>query len=360
MENTAAGLISELQLPPGFRFHPTDEELVVHYLSRKISPRPYGPIPIIADVNLYKFDPWDLPQQATFGEKEWYFFSPRDKKYPNGARPNRAAASGYWKATGTDKPVLTCGGTQKIGIKKALVFYTGRAPRGVKTNWIMHEYRLAESDTKASAARRKGSLKLDDWVLCRIYKKKKNQKPPSTAGKLDLKKPSSCTLEEDVLASLPDIDDSRLPLPRLSPFAGFLEQQCESFPQNNINPYVFDAVGKGQSFHHHLENNQRNQSSSVVSANQTSAAESINLSLSTRESCFLPGFKEKYESLHNVTTESFKQQPHLSLFNEDLQDKSALIFSRDGEDDAYKSVPVFPPFLADLPQFFQPQGSSML
>lgn len=85
--------------------------------------------------------------KATFGEQEWYFFSPRDRKYPNGARPNRAATSGYWKATGTDKPVLTAGGTQKVGVKKALVFYGGKPPKGVKTNWIMHEYRLADNKT---------------------------------------------------------------------------------------------------------------------------------------------------------------------------------------------------------------------
>lgn len=85
--------------------------------------------------------------KATFGEQEWYFFSPRDRKYPNGARPNRAATSGYWKATGTDKPVLTSGGTQKVGVKKALVFYGGKPPKGIKTNWIMHEYRLADSKT---------------------------------------------------------------------------------------------------------------------------------------------------------------------------------------------------------------------
>lgn len=86
-----------------------------------------------------------MPAKATFGEQEWYFFSPRDRKYPNGARPNRAATSGYWKATGTDKPVLTSGGTQKVGVKKALVFYGGKPPRGIKTNWIMHEYRLADN-----------------------------------------------------------------------------------------------------------------------------------------------------------------------------------------------------------------------
>lgn len=83
---------------------------------------------------------------ALYGEKEWYFFSPRDRKYPNGSRPNRAAGSGYWKATGADKPI---GLPKPLAIKKALVFYAGKAPKGHKTNWIMHEYRLADVDRSA-------------------------------------------------------------------------------------------------------------------------------------------------------------------------------------------------------------------
>nr|ACC77653.1 NAC transcription factor [Eleusine coracana] len=158
---------AELNLPPGFRFHPTDDELVEHYLCRKAAGQRL-PVPIIAEVDLYKFDPWDLPDRALFGTGEWYFFTPRDRKYPNGSRPNRAAGNGYWKATGADKPVAPKGRT--LGIKKALVFYAGKAPRGVKTDWIMHEYRLA--DAGRAAAAKKGSLRLDDWVLCRLYNKK--------------------------------------------------------------------------------------------------------------------------------------------------------------------------------------------
>ncbi|KAM3302358.1 NAC transcription factor 56 [Capsicum chacoense] len=182
MESTdsSSGSHQQPQLPPGFRFHPTDEELVVHYLKKKIASVPL-PVSIIAEVDLYKFDPWELPAKATFGEQEWYFFSPRDRKYPNGARPNRAATSGYWKATGTDKPVLTAGGTQKVGVKKALVFYGGKPPKGVKSNWIMHEYRLAENKANNKPPgcdlANKKSLRLDDWVLCRIYKKSNTQRP---------------------------------------------------------------------------------------------------------------------------------------------------------------------------------------
>ncbi|MED6184318.1 hypothetical protein PIB30_046338 [Stylosanthes scabra] len=154
--------------PPGFRFHPSDEELIVHYLQNRISSRPL-PASIIAEIDLYKYNPWDLPKKALFGEEEWYFFSPRDRKYPNGLRPNRAAGSGYWKATGTDKPILTSYGSKRIGVKKALVFYLGRPPKGTKTDWIMNEYRLV--DTITSPSRLKGSMRLDDWVLCRVRHK---------------------------------------------------------------------------------------------------------------------------------------------------------------------------------------------
>ena len=141
-------------LPPGFRFYPTDEELIVHYLRRRAAAAPC-PAAVIAEVDIYKLDPWELPSRAVFegDNDEWYFFSPRDRKYPNGVRPNRAAGSGYWKATGTDKPITAGGvpGGEVVGVKKALVFYQGRPPKGLKTNWIMHEYRLADAHAAAVA-----------------------------------------------------------------------------------------------------------------------------------------------------------------------------------------------------------------
>lgn len=79
------------------------------------------------------------------GEREWYFFTPRDKKYPNGSRPSRRAGNGYWKATGGDKDIRN-DNDDVIAKRKVLVFYMGKPMKsGGKTNWIMHEYRLCNS-----------------------------------------------------------------------------------------------------------------------------------------------------------------------------------------------------------------------
>ncbi|XP_058083716.1 protein FEZ-like isoform X2 [Magnolia sinica] len=157
---------------PGFRFHPTDEELVGFYLIRKIQQKPLS-IEIIKQLDIYKYHPWDLPKLATTGEKEWYFYCPRERKYRNSTRPNRVTGGGFWKATGTDRPIYSSEGTKCIGLKKSLVFYKGRAAKGIKTDWMMHEFRLP-SITDSTPTKRPIDKNLpanDSWAICRIFKK---------------------------------------------------------------------------------------------------------------------------------------------------------------------------------------------
>ncbi|KAL8461787.1 hypothetical protein ACS0TY_033039 [Phlomoides rotata] len=158
-----------LSVPPGFRFHPTDEELLYYYLKKKVS---YEPIDfdVIREVDLNKLEPWDLKEKCRIGsgpQNEWYFFSHKDKKYPTGTRTNRATTAGFWKATGRDKAILMTNSNNRIGMRKTLVFYTGRAPHGHKTDWIMHEYRLDDDNINAPH-----QFQEDGWVICRVFKKK--------------------------------------------------------------------------------------------------------------------------------------------------------------------------------------------
>uniref|UniRef100_A0A0E0MJ29 NAC domain-containing protein n=1 Tax=Oryza punctata TaxID=4537 RepID=A0A0E0MJ29_ORYPU len=162
-----------LFLPPGFRFHPTDAEVILSYLLRKFLNPSFTSLPI-GEVDLNKCEPWDLPSKAKMGEKEWYFFSHKDMKYPTGMRTNRATKEGYWKATGKDreifKPTICKNNKQLVGMKKTLVFYMGRAPKGTKTNWVMHEFRL-----HANLHNDHPNLRLnpkDEWVVCKVFHKK--------------------------------------------------------------------------------------------------------------------------------------------------------------------------------------------
>ncbi|XP_010528354.1 PREDICTED: NAC domain-containing protein 92-like isoform X2 [Tarenaya hassleriana] len=164
-----------IDLPPGFRFHPTDEELITQYLRPKVL-NTFFSATAIGEADLNKVEPWDLPWRAKMGEKEWYFFCLRDRKYPTGLRTNRATEAGYWKATGKDKEIFK--GKSLVGMKKTLVFYKGRAPKGEKTNWIMHEYRL---EGRYSIGNLSKTTK-NEWVICRVFQKRADGKKVHISG----------------------------------------------------------------------------------------------------------------------------------------------------------------------------------
>ncbi|CAH2072184.1 unnamed protein product, partial [Thlaspi arvense] len=197
---------------PGFKFSPTDVELISYYLKRKMDGLERS-VEVIPDADIYNFEPWDLPGLSSFrfflllrtcsccswfrphesgrnkhstyyfgcseislsntqflgedksivkSETEWFFFCARGKKYPHGSQNRRATKMGYWKATGKERDVKS--GSEVIGTKRTLVFHTGRAPKGERTEWLMHEYCM------------KG-VSLDDaaLVVCRLKRNKEFQ-----------------------------------------------------------------------------------------------------------------------------------------------------------------------------------------
>ncbi|KAF8398369.1 hypothetical protein HHK36_017296 [Tetracentron sinense] len=211
-----------MRIPLGVRFNPTDEVLVNDYLKNKILNRPL-PCDIIKEVNLYHYSPDHLAgspidgviegftiakcalynvssksdaievphhnlkdifyvvtdDQRFFaamykleGEKEMYFFTQRVRRTQNGTRPNRTAGNGYWKASAGDK-AINSQGRVVIGYKMVLNYYNGLHPRKEKSKWIMHEYKCIVARLPPASTRNNNSddMRLDDWVLCKIYQR---------------------------------------------------------------------------------------------------------------------------------------------------------------------------------------------
>ncbi|XP_041991206.1 NAC domain-containing protein 40-like isoform X1 [Salvia splendens] len=175
---------------PGFRFSPTDEELIQYYLKKKLHGSPDG-VDVIPEVDICRHEPWDLPGQSVIqSDNEWFFFSPRGRKYPNGSQSKRATVSGYWKATGKERSVKS--GSTQIGTKRTLVFHTGRAPKGQRTEWIMHEYTTSEKSE-------------DAMVVCRLRRNKEfhlNENQGSNEG--------GSTAVDNSAPSLSGVDQSPL------------------------------------------------------------------------------------------------------------------------------------------------------
>ncbi|XP_010263355.1 PREDICTED: NAC domain-containing protein 43-like [Nelumbo nucifera] len=178
-EEMSLSVNGQSQVPPGFRFHPTEEELLHYYLRKKVAYEKID-LDVIRDVDLNKLEPWDIQEKCKIGsapQNDWYFFSHNHKKYPTGMRTNRATAAGFWKATGRDKVIYS--NSKRIGLRKTLVFYIGRAPHGQKSHWIMHEYRLHDHtiiDSNVVSGPTGETTQEEGWVVCRVFKQKNHQK----------------------------------------------------------------------------------------------------------------------------------------------------------------------------------------
>ncbi|KAL3752941.1 hypothetical protein ACJRO7_000352 [Eucalyptus globulus] len=169
MQNT----ISEVtrSLPPGFRFQATDEELLLDYLKPKILGQPDGRhYDMIPEIDVLEFEPWQLPSLFghMFSGKELLFFCHLKRKYLNSNRSNRTTKAGYWKPTGEVPTIVSEDTEAQIGIRKTLVFYEGRMPKGKRTNFVMHEYLLKPK----CLGNNHDENEMLPYALCRIKQKK--------------------------------------------------------------------------------------------------------------------------------------------------------------------------------------------
>ncbi|KAG4913250.1 hypothetical protein JHK84_053707 [Glycine max] len=218
-------------LPPGFRFYPSDEELVCHYLYKKIANEEVLKGTLV-EIDLHICEPWQLPEVAKLNANEWYFFSFRDRKYATGFRTNRATTSGYWKATGKDRTVVDPATQEVVGMRKTLVFYRNRAPNGIKTGWIMHEFRLETPHMPPK----------EDWVLCRVFHKSKEDDNMSSIlvqYETITPPPSSLTLA------------SSSPTNQAMPHGGY-NNRLASFSNSSMSTHQY---------HHHFNPTQQNANS---------------------------------------------------------------------------------------------------
>ncbi|GMH06874.1 hypothetical protein Nepgr_008714 [Nepenthes gracilis] len=165
-----------MKLPIGFRFRPTDEELLVHYLKRRALSLSL-PASVIPDFNVFLSDPWVLPGDVR--EKRYFFCKrKRSKVMPT--------VSGFWKVLGKGKQIMASGSNQVLGIRNSLAFYQGKHPHGSRTLWVMHEYHLVDSSSTLNP-----SALIEGWTVCLIFQRKKK---PRSHRTITLRRKKNCDL----------------------------------------------------------------------------------------------------------------------------------------------------------------------
>ncbi|XP_006288429.2 NAC domain-containing protein 41 [Capsella rubella] len=149
-----------MRLPIGYRFHPTEQELILHYLLPKAfaSPLPSSIIPVF---DLFFSHPLTFPGDSK--EKHRYFFCKKKEVSSNEQRIKTVSGDGYWKHIGKERPIIACG--KAVGIRRTLAFYeTNKSSSNCnRTRWSMTEYSLAGF---ASAK------VFGEWAVYNVYERK--------------------------------------------------------------------------------------------------------------------------------------------------------------------------------------------
>ncbi|KAB2053476.1 hypothetical protein ES319_A12G190800v1 [Gossypium barbadense] len=126
------------KLPVGFRFLPTDVELVTHYLINKVIYNPFSSF-IFQEINateLYTNSPKNF--------REWFFFIYMDMNIDN--MHNKAIEKGgdelgFWQSIGDRKCVKDTNGNI-LATKITFIYFSGSPSHRKKTHWRIDEFRL--------------------------------------------------------------------------------------------------------------------------------------------------------------------------------------------------------------------------
>ncbi|KAK9278549.1 hypothetical protein L1049_028119 [Liquidambar formosana] len=146
------------KFPVGYRFVPTEEELVTHYLMNKVSYKPLPPC-VIEDIDatkLYSKPPPKCLETTSCEEREWFFFIHQDENFE---KPIRMVGNGigFWKSSGEENLIYNLDGNV-FASKTYYSYFRGTLPKAKKTHWKMEEYRIhVECNTKQDS-KKKGHL----------------------------------------------------------------------------------------------------------------------------------------------------------------------------------------------------------
>ncbi|KAK6123099.1 hypothetical protein DH2020_043160 [Rehmannia glutinosa] len=166
-----------VDLPIGWRFQPTDEELLCSYLAKKVG---CGPLPaqVIKEIDATEFfskHPWDLVDSLSKEENietEWYFFIHGAGYLHGKMKKNRRVGDengiGYWRSIGKEDPIYDGDGNvyaTKIYSTYFLAKPNGQIKKLKKTHWKMEELRLLNFH---STREDDENLHEEEWVVARI------------------------------------------------------------------------------------------------------------------------------------------------------------------------------------------------
>ncbi|XP_031254912.1 NAC domain-containing protein 86-like isoform X1 [Pistacia vera] len=152
----------------GLMYHLFRVKIITLLTEKRVHPDLF--VPEINEVDIYQFDPYDLPalSETKSDDQVWYFFCEPHYKYANSKRAHRATGGGNWKITGRGCDVKDKG--RVIGKKRTLVFCRrGSTSKEIKTDWVMHEFYIEDSPYYEK-----------NFVVCYIEKTKKNKSSVST------------------------------------------------------------------------------------------------------------------------------------------------------------------------------------